>query len=138
MDKFTKSIRTRLDGHRSLRDSILEHDDTVTCEVEVPEWGVTVVVSSISAREREEWETMLAELYESTNGDGQPNIVGLRCKFLVKCLVDENGDRIFSDDQSDQLSAKNSKAIDRLWEVAERINTVFGVERMEKNSDAGP
>ena len=113
----------------NLRDQILEANDSVREAVEVPEWGLTVWVTNISAADRVKWESSIP----STNG--KANLVGLKERFLVSCLVDEEGNRIFNDSDADALGAKSSIAVDRLWQVADRLNAVSDkqIESAEEN-----
>lgn len=104
----------------NIRNHILAASDCRTKLVEVPEWGSKVYVSSVSADEREAWEEGIR------TDNGVPQIRGARCQFLVKCLVDVNGDRIFGDDDAELLAGKSSLVIDRLWEVANEVNAVLG------------
>jgi len=118
-----------------LRQQIFESDDIGEKVVHMACWDCNVVVRAISAGEREAWEASLVY-----NDSGRPDMVGLRCRFLVKCLYDEDYNRIFEDDDWQLLQAKSSHAIDELWAIADRINTVTNpwVQRAEEKSDGDP
>jgi hypothetical protein len=55
----------------------------------------------------------------------------------VRCLVNENGTRIFADQDAAALGKKSSAVINRLWEVAADINgsSAEEQEEMEGNSE---
>lgn len=115
----------------TLKEDIIASDDKPTEWVATPEWPTAkgVYVKTVSAAEREAWESSI-----QTDEEGKPVMIGARCRFLVKCLVDEAGDRIFQDDESELLGEKSSRVIDRLWEVADRMNTVSGgIEELAGN-----
>ena len=102
----------------TLKDTILGSDDVLRREVSVPEWDCTIWMHGVSAEEREKWESSLKVV------DGTPQVFGARCRFLVKCIHDKEGHRVFSDSDSESLSRKSSIVIDRLWEIANDLNTL--------------
>src|SRR4051812_29809096 len=76
------------------RDQILEAKDLETREVDCPEWGGSVLVRALSGRERDAWEASLVQM----RGKQQvPQMGNVRAKLVVRCCVDENGERLFSD-----------------------------------------
>jgi hypothetical protein len=76
------------------RDQILEANDLETREVDCPEWGGSVLVRALSGRERDAWEASLVQM----RGKQQvPQMGNVRAKLVVRCCVDENGERLFSD-----------------------------------------
>lgn len=117
----------------SLRDQINAADDLELEAVEVPEWNCTVFVRNITGDEIDAWQ---AETYQVNGINVLVNKKSLRARLLVKCLVDETGQRIYADDQAEELGAKNNKILVRLYEVAERLNAVTkkDVEDLAKNS----
>jgi hypothetical protein len=54
---------------------------------------------------------------------------------LIRCIVDEKGERVFADDDLKSLSKKSGLVINRLYNVASRLNALEeGVEAvLEKN-----
>jgi hypothetical protein len=55
-------------------------------------------------------------------------------KLLSRCLVDENGDRLFSDKDIKALSAKSGAVLDRLGDVAMRLS---GLRKEDVEAEAG-
>jgi hypothetical protein len=118
------------------RQAILAAEDLKTEDVPVPEWGGTVRVRTISAKERDAFEDSLSV------GEGKArktNIVNLRAKLVGLCCIDEGGARVFTDADLEALGAKSASVVDRIFSVAQRLNglTKEDVEALEKNSGAG-
>ncbi|MFI0900560.1 hypothetical protein [Streptomyces sp. NPDC020983] len=114
------------------RDEILAMDDIKTVPVTVPEWGGKVVlVRGLSGAQRDE--------FEATNRrNGEQNLTNIRARFLVRCIVNEEGTRIFADQDAAALGKKSSAAIDRIWGVATDLSgsSDEAQEEMEGNSGA--
>lgn len=110
------------------KDAILSADDRKTRDVEVPEWGGTVRVATMTASERDRWE---AETY----GGSKPNTLDFRARFVALCLVDEKGARMFSDKEVAALGGKSAAALQRVFAAAQELNalTDSAVEELEKN-----
>lgn len=103
------------------RAEILAAPDLKTEEVPVSEWGGTVMVRAMSGAERDSFEQSLftGEL-ESRKFTGE----NVRAKLLVRCIVDENGVRIFKDEDADVLGQRSAAALDRLYAVAQRLSGI--------------
>lgn len=98
------------------REAILGMDDIKTVPVTVPEWNNEVVlVRGLSGAQRDDFEA-------SNRRNGEQNLTNIRARFLVRCLVNESGTRIFADQDAAALGKKSSAAIDRLWDVATELN----------------
>lgn len=111
------------------RESILAADDVRRELVEVPEWGGSVYVSTISAA------AGLTIINDADEENGRVVMgVGL---LLARAIVDEEGNRIFTPEDIPALMEKSRRAIDRVTEAALRLNNFSGqaVEAAEKNSN---
>jgi len=115
------------------KEQILSSNDLKTIEVEVPEWGGTVLLKELSGAERDEFETMCYN--ESKGGKIEINPVGLKAKILVSCAVDEEGNRLFTLDDVEALNKKNGAAINKLYEEAQKVTklTDVNLEELAKN-----
>jgi hypothetical protein len=111
-----------------LRDSILAADDSHRTKVDVPEWGTSLYVRDMSGGERDQWEMVAFK-------DGKVSPEHFRAKLLVRCLCDEQGQRVFQDSDTEALSAKSATVLARLYEVAARVNglTQGDVDELTKN-----
>lgn len=104
---------------RLSRDDILKAEDRATEEVDVPEWGGSVLVRGLSGRERDIFE---ASLMERRGKRMVPNTANVRAKIVARCCVDEDGVRLFSDGDVEELGEKSAAPIDKIYEVAARLS----------------
>tara|TARA_R110000824_G_scaffold354444_1_gene541555 strand:- start:1338 stop:1700 length:363 start_codon:yes stop_codon:yes gene_type:complete len=96
-----------------LRSLILSSKDTPTDVVEVPEWGVTVGIKSMSARSRA---SVMASAQQGAEGFDEAGVLAMWGRTLVDCLVDpETGDTIFTHDDIMDLMEKSASVVERLW-----------------------
>lgn len=121
------------------REQIDKSSDTVKEIVDVPEWceGGQVIITSMGADERDAWEASMIE----TRGTSQKmNYKQARAKLVARCLVDESGKRLYTNEEIDALGKRNGAVIDRLFAVAKRVNALEkkDVDDLTKNSSAGP
>jgi len=101
------------------RDQILNADDLPYRDEAVPEWGGTVRISTITAADRDTFESMIFDTV-----DGKPVFKrdNFRAKLLAMCLVDANGKRLFSEGDIEILGRKSAKAVQRLFDIAQELN----------------
>ena len=114
--------------------NILEAQDLPRVLVEVPEWGGAVYVRGLTGSERDAWEAAIV-------GDGKrQNLANIRANLVGKCLVDENGDRMFADSELVALGRKSAAALDRLFDRVRELSglTAADVERIEEQLEANP
>ena len=115
------------------RDQILAADDLETREVEVPEWGGSVRVKSLSGRERDAWE---ASLRATRGNKTTADTSNIRAKLVARALVGDDGQRLFSDRDIAALGDKSALALDRLFDVIAEMSGLSNKadEDAEKNS----
>ena len=101
------------------RDQILSAQDVQIERVFVPEWGGEVLVRGLRGFERDEIE---ASMIARVGKDWRLNIHNLRAKLVAMSVVDEHGNRIFSDSDVDALGKKSAAALQRVFEVAQRLS----------------
>lgn len=117
------------------RDQILEAKDLETREVDVPEWGGTVLVRALSGTDRDAYEASLVQI----RGKQQvPNLANIRAKLVARAVVDEDGSRLFSDADIKALGQKSAAALSRVFTVAAEMSGLDekDIEEIEGNSDA--
>ena len=119
------------------RDSILEADDSVMELVDVPEWGGSVYVRGIGARERDKYEN---ECLEGRGKNREFAIKNVRARLCVLAVCNEAGERLFKDTDANRLGQKSAAAVDRVFDVAQRLGgfTDADVEELAKNLDETP
>lgn len=118
------------------KEKILSANDRPTEDVEVPEWGGTVRVRGLSGAERDAFESSLL------GPDGKPSpsrLANFRARLLARTLVDETGNRLFSDSEIKALGEKSGEVLSRLFDVAQRLSgmTRRDVDVYVGNSDGG-
>jgi hypothetical protein len=102
------------------RDAVLGADDRKTEDVPVPEWNGTVRVRALSGTERDAYEAGIVQL----RGDGSKvvNLKNLRGRLVSLSCVDEDGARIFTDEDAIALGDKSAAALERVFDVARRLS----------------
>lgn len=108
-------------GKRLSKAQILEVDDRPETEVEVPEWGGVVFIRALSGTDRDSWEQSVLEQHGE---DVQVNMAGARAKLAALSIVDADGERMFSEDEIDELSKKSGRALDRIFSAARKLNGI--------------
>lgn len=63
----------------------------------------------------------------------------IRAAFVARCLCDADGNRILGDEDVEALGETDAGELDRLWDVASRLNRrrPQDVEELAKNSGNG-
>lgn len=111
------------------REQILNAQDVKTEEVNVPEWDGIVLVKSLTGSEKDRYEQ---SVYSTKDGVNYNNI---RAKLVALCICGEDLKSIFTIADVEALSQKSAAALDRVFEVAQRLSgfTKADVEELEKN-----
>ena len=105
------------------KENILAAKDIQTIDVEVPEWGGTVRVSEISAGDRCRLQAMIfGDDDKPKSAEEISEIMTIR--LCAMACVDENGEKIFSMDDVAALAKKSSKAINRIFDAADKLNGI--------------
>ena len=112
------------------RTEILNVNDIVIEEVHVPEWGedAIVCVKGMTGAERDKFESSLVVL----RGKSQTfNMANIRAKLASLTICDENGKRLFSEQDVQVLSQKSASALQRVFVVAQKLSRI-GDEDIEE------
>lgn len=119
------------------RDQILQADDLTHEDVEVPEWGGTVRVRTLTGSERDAFEQ---SVITRRGKQVDMNLENLRAKLAALTIVDEDGERLFSEADVQALAQKSAAALSRVFTVAQRLNglTDGDVEELTENLSGGP
>ncbi len=121
-------------------DAWLALDDRPIVEVPVPEFGRTVLMRAMSAADRDEWELrFIADQHvepdpeKARERDRQmtyrERLAGAKAQIVARCVVNERGERIFSDQDVALLQQRNAAAINRL---ADRANELCGFTQADQ------
>lgn len=120
------------------KNDILSVNDRKTVEVHVPEWGGSVLVRTLSGRERDEFE---ASTVKTNKGKREENFDNFRARFVALCVVDETGQRLFtSRAEVVMLGGKSVAALQRVFNKAQEINgmTENDVEELTESFEPDP
>jgi hypothetical protein len=120
------------------RDQILEVSDLKTAVVEVPEWGGTVTVRTMTGADRDAFEQTL--VVTDAKGVQTRDVSNLRVKLVAMTMVDDAGNLLFSEADIAPLAKKSAVALERIFKAANILNGTDDASEGEavKNSDADP
>lgn len=109
------------------RKSILAADDVRREKVHVPEWKGDVFLRVLTGTDRDRFEESYAD----------QKMKAFRIRFLLMALCDEDGERLFGDDEADILGKKSSVVINRLFEAGWKLNafTQEAVDALGEDSE---
>lgn len=108
------------------RSVILEMADRATSELEVPEWGGAVILREWGLPER----GAFVELMEKQRS-GEKSMADAMAMCVVLSVVDEDGNRLFSEKDIPIISRKSGKAAERIFKAAMSLNMVPPAEIKE-------
>lgn len=118
-----------------LKEELLGLEDREIVEVEVKQWGGRKIrIASMTAADRDQFELQNYEEVETAKKENRRSR-NVRARMLVMCIVDEKGERVFSEADIEALGKKSAVALDRLYGVAQRLNgySLKDVKELEKN-----
>jgi len=111
------------------REEILSKTSLKTERITVEELFGEIIVSEMSGEMRDEWEQAIREK------DAGGKLVSPRAKLVAFTVVDEKGDRVFSDGDISALGKLPSAILEKICLVAMRLNGLAaGAIEKEKKS----
>jgi hypothetical protein len=122
---------------RLSKDDLLKAEDLAAEEVDlsgIPPYNGTVLVRGMTGRERDEFE---ASIMVRRGGRMVPDLTNTRAKVVAKCLVDDDGARMFTDQEAVLLGEKSGAVIDRIYAVAARLSGLRDEDMAEMAEDFG-
>src|SRR5258708_13142643 len=130
-------LHERWQAMRLSKDDILKVEDIKSEEIEVPEWGGSVMVRGLTGRERDEFE---AGIMERRGKRLFPNVANGRAKLVARCCVDHDGQPLFNTPDAQDLGGKSAAAMERIYEVAARLSgmTDEDIEELVENFTGTP
>lgn len=114
------------------KEQIFAANDSKTMTVSVPEWGGEVIVKTMSASEKDEWEYLT---FIDKDTDARAKSKKVRATLCALCIVDEKGNSLFSTQDVEQLGKKSAKALTKVYDVCCKLNflTEDDIEELKKN-----
>ena len=113
------------------RDAILSAPDAIIHKVAVPEWGGEVCVKVFDGLARDKVDAFLSTRMK----DGKlVDTAGLRALVVSLSLCDESGACLFAQEEIPLLSKRSGVVLDRVFQVASRVNGLSG-DVMEQARD---
>lgn len=101
------------------KNTILSSDDLPREKVAVPQWGGDIFVRTLTGSERDDFEQSCV----SQKGKNRDiNLKNIRARLCVLTICDDVGKRLFDARDVDALGKKSAKALDIIFEVAQRLN----------------
>ena len=101
---------------------ILSADDLQKELIPVPEWGGEVYVRGMSGQERDEFEASIVQMRAGQEAPQALNMKNVRAKLASLTICDETGKRLFSENDIGELGKKSASALQRVFEVAQRLS----------------
>ena len=112
------------------KSEILEAKDIESETITISEWGGDVIVTGLSLADKDKWTSSIMV-------DGKPDMEGATAKLCIMCMRDEAGEQLFSFKDRIALQKKSASALDKVFQVAQRLSGI-GQEEVEetvKNSE---
>jgi len=113
------------------KEQILRVKDIETRTVHVPEWGGDVLVRSLSATERDYFES---KLVDQSGGKVRANLQNIKARLASMAIVDEDGNRVFTEQEIAILGTKSAAALNR---ISEAITDMSGISKKDMDELAG-
>lgn len=119
------------------REDILEAEDSEFEVVEVPEWGGSVKIKGMTGTERDMFEGSL----QGKDPKTKESIVvykNARAKLASLSIVGDGGERLFTEKDVIALGKKSASALNRVFEVAQRLSGITDKDIEELEGNSGP
>ena len=113
------------------REEILAAKDLKEEIVDIPEWGGTVRIVTMTGAERDSFDALLSKKRIGDTVD----IRGIRPYLVLLTVHGENGERLFTEVDLPALEAKSGLVIDRLSAIARKLNALTDEEIEARKAD---
>jgi len=106
------------------KEQIFAAQDLQSIDIDIPEWGGSVKVRAMSAIDRIN--------FEKEQKDLQPSEMVL--KLVLLTCIDDAGDRLFENDDLEQLQLKSPNAILKIFNESIKLN-VLNDKKIEEQAE---
>lgn len=119
------------------KEQIMAAVDLEVEEVEVPQWGGSVLVKPLTARQRG---LLTSQIVDQRKDGRRLKLEEIQIRTCALALVDPEGRRLFDDASMRDLARKSSAALQIVFEAAQRLSGLSDeeVEELQGNSDETP
>jgi hypothetical protein len=100
------------------KEDILGAKDTTVRAIDVPEWGGETFIRVLTGTELDALTTAMAKL----GGERSTQPSAIAAEFVVRCVCDADGKRLFDDKDVGSLVGKSTKVLTRIAEDAMGLN----------------
>jgi len=90
-------------------------------QVALPEIGITVTVRGMTGDERDAFE---ASLIVGKGKKRDVNLKNMRARLVAFCCVDDDGQRVFTDEEAARLGKTRADLLDRLFTPAQKLSGI--------------
>ena len=110
------------------REEILGASDLKTERIHIPAWGGDVIIRTITAKERDQFEDHCAQIKGKT-------CEGIMALLVALTTVNEAGEKIFLPEDIEALGQKSCAVVSMLFTAAQKLNatTDKDIEDLAKN-----
>ncbi len=97
-----------------------------------------MLVRGMSSRERDAYMDAHVKVSGMAGGSPTVTIANSEALLVTKCLIDKDGNRLFTDADAPALGEKSGAVVHRLSAIVERLSGlgIDDLKEMEKNSEA--
>jgi hypothetical protein len=122
------------------RDQILGADDLQRVEVEVPEWGGTLLVRALTGAERGQLEASALQQQGQGVAFVPQSVETVRARVVAMAAIDEEGKRLFSTRDVVALGEKSGRALEKVFDIVSEISGISqgAVAELTANFEPGP
>lgn len=114
---------------KTLRDTILQADDSKPEPIEIPEWGIEKGAAFVKPLDGDS-RFKISQL--ATGAATSKTNIYITEAYVVEGLVDEDGEQIFSWDDRALLAKKNPEVLERIYRLVVKASGI----RLEDGADA--
>lgn len=117
------------------KDAILAADDILTEVVPVPEWKGSVIICGLTGSAKDAYDKSIMEIKGNKR---TVNLDHMRAKLLVRTIVNEQRQPLFTESDIIKLGTKSAAVLDRLCAIAQRLSGMGAAEAEELKKTSEP
>ncbi len=119
------------------RDDIFDIQDIEIESLDVPEWGGMLYVKGMTGTERDRFE---ASIIDKPGKNARVKMDNIRAKLCAETICDEQGVKLFTPGDIKKLGEKSAAALQRVFDVAQRLSgiTEEDIDELAEDMEANP